>query len=493
MSEENLFEEFTLLDGSIDDPFNSTPAPSVQLPSAATGREASAPAQAYTMPQANASAPATMPAQTPGTAAQPTAPVQPVTATPAANQPQAAAPSAPIYPQAAPTTPVPAQGQTAPFPAQPAVAGSPNGVPYPSVFPAATPPQNASETANPLAAAVASAQEQQNVKTLFDTPPLFVYQSVEEDILDPSLTFEDLRLQKMDHFPALENGKEVSWTIMYGQITQRVTEPKIQTIYKLKQEIEMKNEFLAMLKKSKDKAPRCKIKPVVMHQSKGIASYMGVYGNEAEAQASRKPIVFFPSEDGKMFERRETPLGVFTTPARQIPDATSVSAGFVPALPLIPNTLLRQILAFFRHYAMLETPLEVLVNIYWDVQKKRFLAVVPHQQVTGARIEADIGRDGLAFLDDTRFLHYADIHSHNVMHAFFSEKDNADEQETRVYLVVGRLHEPVPEIKARICCGGTHWEIPYESVFETEPKGFPAHWSHSVFPLTESRCKKHEL
>ena len=52
--------------------------------------------------------------------------------------------------------------------------------------------------------------------------------------------------------------------------------------------------------------------------------------------------------------------------------------------------------------------------------------------------------------DDTRYLYYADIHSHNSMKAVFSAIDDMDERGTRLYLVIGRLDQFFPEISARI-------------------------------------------
>ena len=56
--------------------------------------------------------------------------------------------------------------------------------------------------------------------SLFDKPAVFKYGSAKEPITDASLTFEELRIQKADDFPELEEGKKVSWTVKYGDVNK---------------------------------------------------------------------------------------------------------------------------------------------------------------------------------------------------------------------------------------------------------------------------------
>ena len=96
-------------------------------------------------------------------------------------------------------------------------------------------------------------------------------------------------------------------------------------------------------------------------------------------------------------------------------------------------------------------------------------------------------------LDDERFYYYADVHSHNIMPAFFSEQDNRDELATRLYIVVGRLQRPSPEIRARISNGGKFLEIPLEDVVEVSPAEFPGYWTASVAPSFTGNRKGNAL
>ena len=192
-------------------------------------------------------------------------------------------------------------------------------------------------------------------------------------------------------------------------------------------------------------------------------------------------ICIFPARDGRVYEMRKTQLGTFTVPRDNVVELSQVSAGFKPALPLVPHALFAQILAFFKFYADQEKPLETLVNLYWDTKMKRFLPVIPRQKVTGVEIET-MGEGGL---DTERYIHYMDLHSHNIMPAFFSATDNADEKAARVYIVVGRLQDTQPQIMARISCSGSFQSIPLESVVEVYKTDFPRHWQSSI--ITRAR------
>lgn len=391
-------------------------------------------------------------------------------------------------PRAAPPAPAPAPSIPAEEAAEPIkISGPAANTAPPTVAvqpaPAATSVRRAASPTveeNPLLAAVEYAENaaaKQAATSLVDQPPVFSYAGCEEDILNPTSTFEDLRVDKMVDFPELEEGARVSWTIRYGKVIKKIQKPKETSIAKTKAEIELSKEFLAGLKTSKDKHPRCKIEPTVTSKSKGIALYKAFCASPEEAMESDKPICIFPSGDGKVYEMRKTPFGTFTVSKDNIAGLSQTSAGFKPALPLVPHDVFDGIMALFYAYAQRPYPLEVLVNIYWDKQKKGFVPVVPRQKVSGARIDAAIDS---ALLDSQRFLRYMDIHSHNVMNAFFSETDNADELATGVYVVVGGLNKPQPEIRARISCGGVFREIPVSSVIETHPYSYPEHWRSSI-------------
>lgn len=129
---------------------------------------------------------------------------------------------------------------------------------------------------------------------------------------------------------------------------------------------------------------------------------------------------------------------------------------------------------------------EALAHILWDKESEEYVVRIPPQEVSKARVNADLSRDGL---DETRYLHYMDIHSHNSMAAKFSPVDDQDERATRLYVVLGRLDRFFPEITVRMSCGGTYCELDPALVFESLGEAFPREWRDNV-KIGETQGKK---
>lgn len=139
---------------------------------------------------------------------------------------------------------------------------------------------------NPIAAAFEQKTAENTKKGLLEKPPVFYHKGVKEEIDDPSMTFEELRIRKSDDFTDLEEGKRVSWSVEYCGIRKEVKDPKGTTIISMKEMIERSREFLDALKKTKDKAPCCYVKPKVEMKTKGNAAYKGKFGTLEEARTS---------------------------------------------------------------------------------------------------------------------------------------------------------------------------------------------------------------
>ena len=391
------------------------------------------------------------------------------------------APAAQTERPAEPTEQAKPEAPAAPAP-QPVPAPNPQPVPRAQT----QNPAPAAEPVNPISVAIDKQETQvaqAAAKSLFEKAPIFSYGSAKDEITDGAMTFEELRIAKSDDFPELGEGKRVSWSVEYGKVTKTISDPKGATIQSVKEEIERSKAFLDGLKKAKDKSPDCLVKPRVTAQSKGIAAYKGVFTSLEEARTSDKAICLFPSGDGRVYELRKTELGELIAPKDNVIEFPSVRAGFTPALPLIPVSLLSQIISFFRCYMNNAAEFEALVHILWDKEQEKFVVHVPPQEVSKARVNADLSRDEL---DETRYLHYMDIHSHNSMAAKFSPVDDQDERATRLYAVLGHLDQFFPEITVRMSCGGTYCELDPALVFEGLGEVFPREWRDNV-KIGESR------
>ena len=339
-------------------------------------------------------------------------------------------------------------------------------------------PSASTDADNPIAAAFEQKTAENTKKGLLEKPPVFYHKGIKEDIEDASITFEDLRILKSEDFTDLEEGKRVSWSVEYCGIRKEVKDPKGTTIISMKETIERSREFLEALKKSKEKDPRCYVKPKVEMKTKGKAAYKGRFGTLEEARASDKVICLIPSRDGRIYELRKMEQGEFIAPKNNVVDFSEIRAGFTPALPKIPAQLMGEIIAFFRAFMTENEENEALALIYWDKEEKRFFAYVPKQSVCKERVEANL--HDCPYDNAERYICYADIHSHNSMDAFFSGTDDRDERSTGLYLVLGKLDHFYPEIKARIFCGDSFVPIDPDTVVEGLERQFPREWLEQV-------------
>lgn len=280
-----------------------------------------------------------------------------------------------------------------PAPVMPEVTPAVTATSQPATAPIGNGPSKAPAEAsaeNPIAAAFEQKTAENTKKGLLEKPPVFYHKGVKEEIDDPSMTFEELRIRKSDDFTDLEEGKRVSWSVEYCGIRKEVKDPKGTTIISMKEMIERSREFLDALKKTKDKAPCCYVKPKVEMKTKGNAAYKGKFGTLEEARTSDKVICLIPSNDGRIYELRKMEQGEFIAPKKNVVDFSEVRAGFSPALPKIPAELMGQIIAFFRAFMTDHGENEAFAQIYWDKAEKRFFAYVPKQSVCKEEVEADL-------------------------------------------------------------------------------------------------------
>ena len=217
---------------------------------------------------------------------------------------------APVMPEITPAVTATSQPATAPI------------VNVPAKAPAEAPEEN------PIAAAFEQKTAENTKKGLLEKPPVFYHKGVKEEIDDPSMTFEELRIRKSDDFTDLEEGKRVSWSVEYCGIRKEVKDPKGTTIISMKEMIERSREFLDALKKTKDKAPCCYVKPKVEMKTKGNAAYKGKFGTLEEARTSDKVICLIPSNDGRIYELRKMEQGEFIAPKKNVVDFSSAEPGF---------------------------------------------------------------------------------------------------------------------------------------------------------------------
>ncbi len=392
-----------------------------------------------------------------------------------------AASPAPVAPE---STPLPEIAQTAPTETivpEPTPSTEQQTTPFAAEQPAASQPDNIIDL---FGAVVEQSEEDAAAELLVKVTtsrPVFDYASIQDEIKDADMTFEKLRVKMSADCPELEARAHVSWSLSYAGFSERITDVN-STIYDAKSKLEQSKKFKDALKKRKpaDKLPVCSVKPTVTAQKKGILpfpSYKAMCHSMDAAEQSAAPICYIPSQNGQIYEMRRNEIGTFIAPSSKIVELDMVRGGFQMNLPRLPAAKLAEIISFFRRVcAAYDCCMEALVNVYWDRVEQEYILHVPTQQATAVSVETDLSDRP----DESRYYLVMEVHSHNMMAAQFSRTDDADEQATRLYMVIGRLDRFYPEIRCRFACGGQHIEIPAEQVCERTDVPFSTAWLTAV-------------
>lgn len=185
-----------------------------------------------------------------------------------------------------------------------------------------------------------------------------------------------------------------------------------------------------------------------------------------------------------LWERRINKLGTFTTQLHnfKIPGLNeNYKEDWELNVPLIPASILVQIVSFFRKINRTYDS-EVFVQVFYDFNEKAYKAHVPSQVVSGASVNYRNDND---FQNDPNMLLVFEVHSHNTMGAFFSGIDDRDEKSDRFYGVIGKLNNYYPEMLIRLSVGGKRMSVDVDEIFDladdqTFAEVFPAEWMSKV-------------
>lgn len=172
---------------------------------------------------------------------------------------------------------------------------------------------------------------------------------------------------------------------------------------------------------------------------------------------------------------------------KEISECPITPASFEWILPKIENKILRQILGFFRSFIQEEAEYEVALKIYWDLKNEKYVVDCPKQVVTATNIELQHSEE-FTGKNATSYIPVMEVHSHNVMRAFFSEIDDEDEQAFNttfgVFGVFGRLNRKKYEMVFRAKMRDDEIDINPAQLFELEEESrdysYPKHWKSNV-------------
>lgn len=134
-------------------------------------------------------------------------------------------------------------------------------------------------------------------------------------------------------------------------------------------------------------------------------------------------------------------------------------------LPKIPKKILEVIQDFFS-FVTEDYRTEALVKLFYIPSEERYVVTVPQQTVSRVSVRVDYMEQAFMPVSDCYFV--MDIHSHNIMPAFFSSVDDEDEKGNGVYGVMGLFNRnrEKPAMLFRAATGGRFVSLEVDDIFE---------------------------
>lgn len=199
---------------------------------------------------------------------------------------------------------------------------------------------------------------------------------------------------------------------------------------------------------------------------------------KSDAMEDHRVKKYIVSPDAKVYEMTDMFFGRMTIPAKTVSIAEEVKTGFEWKLDKFPFEFLRTTVAFFRDVVNEFEGDEAILQYWYHKEEKKYEMVCLKQETsrTLVRYEPDLEK-----AQDENWVWVFDIHSHNHMSAFFSPTDDANEQSTGLYGVVGRVMDKMPQFKFRFSVEGQFSELSMFDLFE-EPKKEDVHFNGATFP-----------
>lgn len=204
-----------------------------------------------------------------------------------------------------------------------------------------------------------------------------------------------------------------------------------------------------------------------------------VFLNLEEFKNSSNPQDILLDREGQIWRYEQEFFGRVLKPVEQFVggcDSISSTPAFVPSIEKkIPFIFLQQIVRFFVDVNSQCYGSEAMIQIFFDKKSREYVLYSPTQSVSATLVSY---QQNIEYTSNPDYIYVMDIHSHNTMSAFFSGTDDANEQETRLYGVVGRVDKVTPDILLRSSMEGMFTMLPLDVIFD-----IPAHYSLDNLPF----------
>lgn len=187
-----------------------------------------------------------------------------------------------------------------------------------------------------------------------------------------------------------------------------------------------------------------------------------------------KPTGFVIAKNG-LFQVSHSDIADIISIPKEVAGVTvELKEGIKLKVPKVPYNMLAQTVAFFKAVQK-KSGAEALVQIWWNTQEKAYTIHCPDQSVSGASVNHrstfDQDQARVEGTGEAIWLHVMDIHSHNTMSAFWSGTDDGDERkapEGRMFGVIGKVTQPIPEWKWRIRTRDGFMELGVADIFDVD-------------------------
>jgi hypothetical protein len=189
-----------------------------------------------------------------------------------------------------------------------------------------------------------------------------------------------------------------------------------------------------------------------------------IYLKEDHFEEPDDPIYYLVTRDG-LFQVKRNPLFHARTKVRGLSWLLPEQEAACLQLPLIPTSLLTEIVSFFREVFEAYRA-EAVVLLYFNRDDGGYRMTIPKQQVAGGHCRYEIGPTPAGWL------RVGTIHSHASADAFHSELDDEDERhDDGLHMTVGNLDGEV-SLVCSLVVDGRRFTLKPSEVFESAVSDF---------------------
>jgi hypothetical protein len=196
-----------------------------------------------------------------------------------------------------------------------------------------------------------------------------------------------------------------------------------------------------------------------------LGNFVGhFWGKGTEWQTDPHPIKYVVAKNG-LFELRDTEIFMVSAKPVEVKGMeVALAEGIIMKTPKIPLQMYYTALKFLRAiYGRDGT--EATIHWFWDREKEEYFLWVPKQVNAGAASDYERDKDEEFTAMCNQYVWVMTAHSHPTFAGSFSSIDDADEKDTRLFMVVGKIMDEKQDIAIRTMVNGKPVNLKFYDVF----------------------------